>query len=59
MTLDASYALIVVGVALSPWPWLALVVAGAYLGGMALLHWRMAGADAPPAEQPTTPEAQP
>lgn len=32
LMIDASYALAVVGVALSPWPWLALGVAAAYLG---------------------------
>jgi hypothetical protein len=35
--LDASYALAVVGAALSPWPWTALVVAAAYLLGQAVL----------------------
>ena len=30
--LDAAYALLVAGAAMSPWPWLALVVAGLFLG---------------------------
>ena len=35
--LDAAYALVVVGVALSPWPYVALVVAAAFLLGQAVL----------------------
>ncbi len=40
--IDASYALAVVGVALSPWPWAALVVAAGYLGFGAWLADRRA-----------------
>lgn len=37
LLIDASYALAVVGAALSPWPWLALGVAAGYLGFAAWL----------------------
>ena len=32
LLIDASYALAVVGVALTPWPYAALIVAAAYIG---------------------------
>lgn len=34
---DAAFALLVTGAALSPWPWLALVVAGAYFAVLAFV----------------------
>jgi hypothetical protein len=34
---EAAYALIVVGAALTPWPWLALIVAAAYLIALAII----------------------
>ena len=34
--LEGAYALVVTGAALSPWPWLALVVGGAFLIGLAV-----------------------
>lgn len=50
MTLDASFVLVVAGAAWV-WPPLALVVGGAYLGLIQLLHWRAGGA-APETEAP-------
>ena len=34
---EAAFALIVTGAAMSPWPWLALVAAGAYFALMAFI----------------------
>ena len=38
--LEAAFALLVTGAALSPWPWLALLVAGAYLVALAIVNDR-------------------
>lgn len=37
LLIDASYALAVVGAALTPWPWAALIIAAAYLAYAAWL----------------------
>ena len=34
--LEGAFALLVTGAALSPWPWTALIVAGAFLVGLAV-----------------------
>lgn len=45
---EAGYALLVVGAALTPWPWLALLVAGAYFIVMAIVQDRRSAPAAVP-----------
>lgn len=48
--LDVALVLIVVGLALTPWPWLALVAAGLYYLALAFVIDRRTPAELPAAE---------
>lgn len=37
---EAAFVLLVVGAALTPWPWLAAIVGGAFLVALAIVHDR-------------------
>lgn len=50
--LDVVLVFLVVGLALTPWPWLALLGAGAYFLGVAIINDRREAPATPPAEQP-------
>ena len=43
--LEMAFALLVTGAALTPWPWLALIVAGAYLVALAVVNDRRSEPD--------------
>lgn len=50
--LDVVLVLLVVGLALTPWPWLALLGAAAYFAVVAVVIDRRTPPAAPPEEQP-------
>lgn len=51
---EAGFVLLVTGAAMTPWPWLALIVAGAYFIVLAAIVDRRAAT--PPAAAPVDPE---
>lgn len=50
MDLEAEFVLVVTGAAII-WPPLALIVGGAFLVALKVLHWRMSGEAAPERER--------
>jgi hypothetical protein len=50
--LEVAFALTVTGAALTPWPWLALIVAGAYFVALAVVADRRTQPEEPPVDEP-------